>query len=128
MTQSIQPIQAAGLYLRLLVGRQAELLTELNAGRREVDELREPVAESDQPALAQQSRVTQRLSALESTELSRINDALKKIRTGTYGICERCGSSIATARLKAIPWAEHCLECAEVPVRDEQLETIGKTR
>jgi len=125
MKQSIQPVQAAGLFLRLLVGRQAELLAELNSTRDHTDGLREPVPEADQPAAAQSSSITQRLSAIESTELGRVNEALKKIRTGTYGVCESCRSSIPLARLKVIPWAERCRDC-EAPAPQERLEEAGR--
>ncbi|MCM8771079.1 MAG: TraR/DksA family transcriptional regulator, partial [Candidatus Omnitrophica bacterium] len=42
-----------------------------------------------------------------------IQDALKKIEEGTYGICEECKNLIAKARLKAIPYARLCLKCQE---------------
>ena len=32
-------------------------------------------------------------------------------RRGTYGACLRCGQPIAPARLEALPWAAHCIEC-----------------
>ena len=37
--------------------------------------------------------------------------ALAKIEQGTYGVCERCESSIARKRLDAIPWARLCVRC-----------------
>jgi DnaK suppressor protein len=125
MTQSFQPIQAAGLYLRLLVARQAELLAELKARRDEIDELLKPVPGADQPAMAQESSVAEKVTAMEMGELSRINEALKKIRTGTYGLCEGCSSSIPAARLKVVPWAERCREC-EAPAANEPFEAIGR--
>lgn len=45
--------------------------------------------------------------------LKEIEGALKRVRVGTYGICERCGEEISPNRLKAIPWARHCLTCEE---------------
>ena len=42
-----------------------------------------------------------------------IEDALKKIEEGTYGICEGCKNLIARVRLKAIPYARLCLKCQE---------------
>lgn len=37
-----------------------------------------------------------------------INDALKKIETGTYGKCEVCGKDIEEARLEVNPEARTC--------------------
>lgn len=45
------------------------------------------------------------------TSLERIEKALKKIEKGTYGQCEKCGSSIDEARLRAYPEAALCMQC-----------------
>jgi len=42
-----------------------------------------------------------------------IQAALERIEDGTYGICERCGEDIGEARLRAIPEATRCLNCAK---------------
>ena len=42
-----------------------------------------------------------------------IQVALDKIAEGTYGECEACGNEIAEGRLKAIPEAVKCVDCAE---------------
>jgi DnaK suppressor protein len=44
--------------------------------------------------------------------LSDIEAALARLRNDTYGICERCGRSIAVARLEARPMARTCIACA----------------
>ena len=40
-------------------------------------------------------------------------EALNRLDNGTYGICESCGQSIASARLEAIPFTRFCVKCAE---------------
>ncbi len=40
----------------------------------------------------------------------KIKEALKKIKLGTYGYCERTGEEIGTERLKANPLATYCIE------------------
>jgi len=42
-----------------------------------------------------------------------IERALKKIEKGKYGICEKCGKPISKKRLKLIPEAKFCLDCAK---------------
>ncbi|MHC5059894.1 MAG: TraR/DksA family transcriptional regulator [Planctomycetota bacterium] len=44
--------------------------------------------------------------------LSEINDALKRIDEGVYGICEGTGKPIAKARLQANPWARYGIKYA----------------
>ena len=46
--------------------------------------------------------------------LERIDDALRKIKDGTYGKCDRCHEPIKPQRLKAIPYATLCVKCQEV--------------
>jgi DnaK suppressor protein len=52
--------------------------------------------------------------ALENTlekELKKVDDALKRIGSGTYGICQNCGQEIDIERLKAYPAAQNCIKC-----------------
>lgn len=43
--------------------------------------------------------------------LTRIAAAQERIRAGAYGICENCGGRIPQARLEALPFTTHCIEC-----------------
>ena len=43
-----------------------------------------------------------------------IDEALGRIEKKTYGICEGTGKPISKARLKAQPWAKHCVEYARM--------------
>jgi DnaK suppressor protein len=55
--------------------------------------------------------VNSQLAEAESRELSAIEDALQRVRQGTYGICEDCGRNIPVARLQALPYASNCVAC-----------------
>lgn len=44
--------------------------------------------------------------------LGQVEEALGRIRSGTYGICEGCGKPIPVARLDAVPHTKLCVECA----------------
>lgn len=52
-------------------------------------------------------------------ELVEIEEALDRLRKGTYGECEHCRKSIPKARLRALPFARLCVRC------QEQLEVEG---
>jgi RNA polymerase-binding protein DksA len=43
--------------------------------------------------------------------LQEVNEALRKLDEGTYGVCESCGKPIGEKRLRALPEATHCIEC-----------------
>ncbi len=42
-----------------------------------------------------------------------LDDALKRIEEGIFGICEECKALIAKTRLKAVPYARFCVKCQE---------------
>jgi DnaK suppressor protein len=43
--------------------------------------------------------------------LKDIDNALDKIKAGTYGICEECEEKISEKRLEANPVARYCITC-----------------
>ncbi len=43
--------------------------------------------------------------------LYKVDEALKRVEEGSYGKCLQCSKSIAKPRLKALPYAEVCIEC-----------------
>lgn len=47
-------------------------------------------------------------------ELAEIEAALKRIKDGTYGVCEMCDEPIALGRLRAKPFAKFCTPCREI--------------
>jgi len=51
------------------------------------------------------------LASNERELLYGLEDALKRIEEGTFGICEECDTAIAKTRLKAIPYARFCVKC-----------------
>ncbi|MFU8780830.1 MAG: TraR/DksA family transcriptional regulator [Kiritimatiellia bacterium] len=50
-------------------------------------------------------------------QLSRIQTALERMRSGTYGLCGRCQQPIAAARLDAMPDVVMCVNCAGTGAR-----------
>lgn len=45
--------------------------------------------------------------------LNLVDEALKRIREGTYGNCATCEEELQTKRLEAVPWARYCISCQE---------------
>jgi len=50
----------------------------------------------------------------EQAVLNRIDEALKKMKDETFGICESCEKEISFKRLNAVPYAKLCIKCKEV--------------
>lgn len=64
-----------------------------------------------------------RLLETHRSILLRIDEALDKIKDGTYGICEDCGEKIRAERLKVMPFAIYCRDCQE---KREELERVER--
>lgn len=98
----------------------------LAAHRAELQTLREQSAESRKTVTLDQQSVGRlsRMDAMQAQamanaaeqrrigEIARIDAALKRVDTGTFGACLACGEDIADARLAIDPAATLCAECA----------------
>jgi DnaK suppressor protein len=45
--------------------------------------------------------------------LQMVENALVRLREGSFGECISCGKEINPKRLEAVPWTRHCIECQE---------------
>ena len=50
----------------------------------------------------------------------KIQETLKRIDDGTFGICQECGEEISESRLKARPVATLCVECKRMQEIEEE--------
>lgn len=68
-----------------------------------------------------ETEMRMRLRNREALYLKKIDEALDRIREGTFGECLDCGEGIDIRRLEARPTATHCVQCKE---QAERLETL----
>jgi len=61
------------------------------------------------------------LLSQEQDALYEIDEALKRIDLGTYGVCEMCEKSIPHARLEAIPFARLTVDCQSKLEKERKL-------
>jgi DnaK suppressor protein len=57
------------------------------------------------------------LEEIDEQVLVAIDEAITRIDTGTYGICQNCGRPVAEERLRAMPWATLCIDCKRLEER-----------
>jgi len=100
-------------FRQLLLKQREELLeqarktvTNLSSEGREV-----PADLADRATLETERNFLLRIRDRERKLIAKIDEALRKIENGTYGICELCGNEIEEERLKARPVASYCIEC-----------------
>jgi DnaK suppressor protein len=53
------------------------------------------------------------LSDSERQKLGKIDEALKRVETTEFGICQSCGVKIGKKRLDVVPWAPLCIKCQQ---------------
>ena len=95
--------------------KRSSLLLQEIAGSQTEAEATVDDRQSELEESAQKDRITRvesRLTQRGQVMLRQIDDALERIDAGTFGECERCGNDISHGRLKALPTAALCIECA----------------
>jgi DnaK suppressor protein len=45
--------------------------------------------------------------------LQLVDDALTRIKEGTFGECDSCHEELQQKRLEAVPWTRYCINCQE---------------
>jgi DnaK suppressor protein len=53
------------------------------------------------------------LTDAEREQLMLIDEALKRLERGDFGVCQLCEKEIGAKRLGAIPWTPYCIDCQE---------------
>jgi DnaK suppressor protein len=68
---------------------------------------------ADQASGNNEVHIQLKLKQTDAKILQAIDEALRRIDEGVYGVCRDCGEQIAEARLNAIPWTRVCIACKE---------------
>lgn len=99
-------------YAQILKTRRQELTARVDVVE---DRLDDPVSPdfSDQAIEREEDEVLEDLGHAADVELRLIDDALRRIDHGTFGICLSCGEEISDARLEAVPHAALCRHCMQ---------------
>lgn len=101
----------------LLAGAGEIISNGLNPGGTNLSDLGDQAsAEADQNFIL-------RLKGREQRLLKKIDEALERIASGTFGICDSCGEEIDYKRLKARPVTVLCIECK---TREEEEEKMRR--
>lgn len=96
-----------------LVEERQRLVNDLDVSRRDNWSRGGVADEVDVATVEQDAGTCLQAMASELGSLAQVDDALLRMRDGTYGRCEECGQLIAPARLRALPFAALCRRCKE---------------
>lgn len=98
-----------------LLNQRKTILAALEMQNADMKSLVKPVESGDEADVASDAvdrTLLDSLGAQDSQRLRLIDSALDRIRMNKYGICVKCGKEIPEARLRAIPYASMCVNCA----------------
>ena len=70
-----------------------------------------PTHKADFGTDTQEQDLVANVAGLEISQIEDIEDAMSRIDSGKFGICEDCKEPIARARLEVMPEARYCTEC-----------------
>ena len=106
---------------KLLLEKREALLQLVQAARKSEKEstIKEAPDLGDRALSTVIRDLSYQVTAGERDILRRVDDALDRIETDKYGACVACGNKVQIARLEAVPWARHCIECEELQDRGE---------
>lgn len=69
------------------------------------------IEREEQAVDLEENEIEQAILLNERALLKEVEQALKRIEKGTYGICTNAGEPIPEKRLEALPWASLCVNC-----------------
>lgn len=100
----------------ILLERKETITKNIQGSRDSIDSLKDSECkdEYDYAEVSSDSFKEGIIANQQIKELNEIEDALKRIEKGSYGVCEMCDESIAIGRLRAKPFAKFCTPCREI--------------
>ena len=107
-------------FRQLLHQRMQELLSEAGKTVEEMDEEENFPDPTDRASLETDRNFILRIRDRERKLIVKIQEALRRLEQGEYGICESCGEEIGIARLKARPVTTLCIDCKSVQEVEER--------
>ena len=66
---------------------------------------------ADMAADTYERELSMNIVSTEQELLYQIDDALKRLDDGSFGLCQQCNQPITMSRLKAVPYASLCISC-----------------
>jgi len=89
----------------------AAYITNKNYGRDTEDGDTQDIA--DKASNAYTKEFLYSLSNSDRQMLQMVDEALARMKKGSFGVCVECGEKMIPKRLEAVPWARHCISCQE---------------
>ena len=76
---------------------------------------------ADMAADTYERELSMNIVSSEQEILYQIDDALKRLDDGSYGVCQQCNQPITMSRLKAVPYASLCITCQRTKEQKQKI-------
>jgi len=105
--------QELDFFKEQLLNAKKHILQNVELASTELEQLQtqENNDDMDFASMRSDAMIEQVVSDQQKSELADIEYALRRIKEGSYNICEMCSEEISIARLKAKPYAKFCMTC-----------------
>jgi len=102
-------------FKKRLLAKQEELLRQVTKSEKDGREADEEATQdiADKAANSYTKEFLFHQSDESRRVLQLVNEAMERMKEGTYGQCVACEEEVQQKRLEAVPWARHCIECQE---------------
>ena len=110
----------AAKYKKLLLKKREDILNEINhIAKENLKSQKEASGDlsgysfhmADMASDSYDRELSLNIASGEQEIIYEIDEALKRIDEGKYGRCMSCSKKIPVRRLKAVPYAKHCIQC-----------------
>jgi DnaK suppressor protein len=111
-------------FRKMLAAKKESIIRKLSETIAESKEMESNVAQ-DLVDKAETSYTKEFLLSLTDTErrqLLLIDEALKRLEHGEFGVCQLCHKDVGEKRLVAVPWTPYCIDCQEKA--EEELKAL----
>lgn len=103
-------------YKKSLLAQRENLVVQINESQRQTfdfdrENMQDPV---DVAVSDRDQTIMLSISESERTLIDQIDEALQRIELSSYGECANCGQEISEARIKAVPYAQYCINCQDL--------------
>lgn len=107
-------------FRQLLITERAKLVDEIRAIAREAstsprdasgDLSAYTIHMADMAADTYNRELSMNIASSEQELIYQIDEALKRLDDGSFGLCQQCSQPITFSRLKALPYASLCINC-----------------
>jgi RNA polymerase-binding transcription factor DksA len=98
-------------FLELLLDMRERLVRQVGALKNDSLQRNEEIVTGEDGTEAFDRQFALSVASSELEAIYDIDDALRRLEVGIYGVCEECSCVIEKPRLKALPFVRLCIKC-----------------